>query len=485
MTLKTLSRTSIVVLVALIAAAMVSFQPMLSVGAVIAALVAMAAVANPRKALILTVLYVPIEPFIVSWIPPSLSDAMRIAPELLLAAVLMGAILSKRKEGGVSGLPDVLLISVIMLAVAVSLYNSVGFVDMVMGGRLFFRFALVYFIVRLLPDTTGLYGRLLDLLTKLLYFEVGLGVLQFLSKAALGPAPWNTFGDNMVMAGSVFGVQGTLGRYDQYGMFLAIIALLALTRYFIQDGVKFLPFVAAVTGIMLSTSRQALIVLVVGAIVIFIAARGRQALQKKGRLVSLVMAVLFVAAPIFLLLTPSGDNRSFATTERNPLEQITTLFDAGTYSATKENNFRLYYITHIGEQLLKRDPLGLGLNTFGSAQTVDDNATLYYKYGITDKYFLKFVADVNWISLLGQLGIIGVLLFLSFFLSIAFQSLSKSKNATEDERTILIAAVALISCFVVAGFLGPNFEIRSNSFYLWLVAGLAAKVTIDMRRKKV
>ncbi|QJC51120.1 hypothetical protein HGI30_05785 [Paenibacillus albicereus] len=476
-----LSNATLTLLVSFATMAMVSFQPLLSIGALLAALVSIAAAVNPRKALILTVLYIPIEPFIVSWFSLSLSDLMRIIPELLLSAVLAGTILSKFREGRVNGIPDTLLLSVIMFAIVISLYNNIGLIDMVMGGRLFFRFALVYFIVRLLPDTTGLYGRLLNLLTKLLYFEVVLGLMQFLSKAVFGPAPWNTFGDNLIMAGSTFGVQGTLGRYDQYGMFLAIIAILSLSRYFIQNEAKFLPILAALAGILLSTSRQALIVLVIGAIVVSLAARGKQALQKKGKIVTFSILLACTVGAVFLLLTPSGDSRGFVTSERNPLEQITTLFDANTYSTTKENNFRLFYITNVGEQLLKRDPLGLGLNTFGSAQTVADNKTLYYKYGITDQYFLKFVADVNWISILGQIGIIGSLLFLGFLLSIAFQSLYRAKKATTDEQAILIAAAALVICFIVAGFLGPNFEIRSNSFYLWLIMGLAAKISISMR----
>jgi hypothetical protein len=174
---------------------------------------------------------------------------------------------------------------------------------------------------------------------------------------------------------------------------------------------------------------------------------------------------------------PTKSSRIYNTTLNGKLKQ----FGANFFSTDFYVNARTYEIVNGGSAVLKRSPLlGLGPGTFGGQSTFH-NYEFYNRLNVglllSDPRH-NYVADVEWMNVFGQLGLLGLLAFLWMFAviyRIFIRTWRMQRSDTVLARTAL-AGAALVPMFLFAGFTGPNFEVRTVAIWLWLLGGLVVAV---------
>jgi hypothetical protein len=83
------------------------------------------------------------------------------------------------------------------------------------------------------------------------------------------------------------------------------------------------------------------------------------------------------------------------------------------------------------------------------------------------------IEDVYWIALLYYYGIIGVILFVTFYLSIIIKIKKQLRLSGSNRQTEIIRAIGYLMIFaVLAGFVNQVFYFKVFSFYFWVFSAL-------------
>ncbi|WP_270577990.1 O-antigen ligase family protein [Caldibacillus thermoamylovorans] len=456
-------------LIAIAIGVLVSFQPFLPPIILLGLAFLLLSVKYTIPAFFTGLLFIVIEGFVSSFFTsPLIIDAIGLIPEIIFFDVLAVLFIKRKFSIPNFNLYDYILLLLISWSIFISLFQHGDLFLTAFGFRLLFRFILIYWIVKMLNvKKEDFLEQVSRFLIVIVFIESGLALFQVLGKVLIGPAHWNTFGNNLIMSTSVFGVQGTFNRYDMLGMFLGFSSIVILGYYLFYRKTKIylIAYLAALFGVFVSTSRQAIIISIIGALVLFLSPIKR-ALKVKIAFIS-VYIIVFGGLLLKLIVPDIG----LTSEGRNPIELFFSLFDSSTYSTEKHENFRLYFITVIGSWLTENHFWGMGLGTFGATFSFEQFEWLYLSLGLNDN-FSNYIADVNWISILGQIGVIGLVGFCLFLLIFFFKSIYKG---SVQSNGILLIASAIALTWMISGLFGPNFEIKSNAMFFWLFLGLALK----------
>ncbi|HTK60425.1 MAG TPA: hypothetical protein VL283_04475, partial [Candidatus Baltobacteraceae bacterium] len=193
---------------------------------------------RPTWMLAFLAVFIPLEPFLLKFVPDELYIFAKYFSEVLIY-LLLGLTLLKRylrgekREPTQLDLPFVLLL-VVILASAVSNFVDPGIA--VLGSRQIIRFMLLFFAVALIAPSRAYMRKLIVLMLGLVFFESVLGILQAATLGALDafllPSERRVY-DSIQLTGGTEQfwapgqrVFGTLGRYDQLGLFLCFFMLL-------------------------------------------------------------------------------------------------------------------------------------------------------------------------------------------------------------------------------------------------------------------
>jgi hypothetical protein len=297
-------------------------------------------------------------------------------------------------------------------------------------------------------------------------------------------------------------------------MYLAIACIMALACYsptWITHPTTRLALLVGASSavIILALSRQSLASLAIGWIVIAIFGRRYWPLRMSqlgtvavaGAAVVAASALLTVVSPAVLSGTTSTARQSPVSTNSSGTEgphstvtvtpkptSASKAYDTAAKGKGKQfnpgnllspdfyKNSRLYEIVNGGEAVLQQSPLvGLGPGTFGGQATFHDQA-FYDRLNVglllSDPKH-TYVSDVEWMTIFGQLGLLGLLGFVAIFVQIwrlAYRAFKTSGQ--EMTRRLALATMALVLVWIVVGFTGPNFELRPVSIWIWILPGM-------------
>jgi len=188
------------------------------------------------------------------------------------------------------------------------------------------------------------------------------------------------------------------------------------------------------------------------------------------RNVLLVFSALIFVAAFFLL-------RDIASTMKYDYSSFWALFHSEVFASLMNQRLGMIFF-FLPELVLSGDfILGLSPDRFYIAGIADQqyNSIPEILLILFDKVF----EDFYWIALLSYYGLIGVAIWLLFFLKVGWhvKLLLRSDNATT--RSVAFIAVMLIILMIPLNMANQAFESRYFSFYLWLFVGLA----VFLRRK--
>lgn len=469
----------------------------LVIGIVAAATAAVVTFFRPTWTLAALALYLPFEPFLLKWVPDDLYVYARYGSELLIY-ILLAVVIWKIVSGEVSWKRtpiDAPWVFFLFSLAASVIINFLPAIPVILGVRQIIRFILLFFITVQLAPSERWMRWFFKALAVILFIQVCLGAAQAVVGERLDvlllPSERKTLGDLQLTAGTnqfwdpgqrVF---GTLGRYDQLGTFMAMILLLLVAAVY----EKAVPekdrvwlwglLLASLPVLALTYSRSAWFGFLLGFLFI-------GAYVKRDKNVITAAVIIPVLLLTYVLVTGLVVRDLVETSDQSLTNRFFEAFSYERWVSEYYGLGRLYWIVKSLTVVVPAAPIfGHGPGTFGGgAVSALHNTSVYdalsLPFGVygTDGYI-----DNNWLSLWGELGTVGLGVFVWMLASLFLVAWHVYQNSAQPEtRAWALAACAIILAVSLNAFLATFFEVRTLAPYLWIIPGL---VVVRGQREKL
>ncbi len=438
--------------------------------------------ARPLWMLAVLAVFIPIEPFALKFVPDELFVFAKYFSEVLIylllgSALLRQALSGERRSPTPLDLPFLLLV---LVAVASAISNFSDPAVAILGTRQIIRFMLLFFAVALLAPPRAYLRRLVVALFALVALESLLGVLQAATLGAIDPfllPSENRFYNSLALTGGTqqFWAPGqrvfaTLGRYDQLGTFLCFfLLLLSGWMYEIRKGrwirYAFALFAGISFALVLTYSRASWFGFLLG--FLYIAVRMK---KDKRVLTAFLAAIALIAGYTFY----SGVVVRSLTDlpEQTVLARLLEAFSYERWRGEYYGYGRVYWMLNTPLRIVTAAPVfGHGPGTYGGgAAAVLGSTEVYDRLGLPfGVYGTEGYIDNNWFSLWGEIGTLGLALYVWMF-SLLFRSAHAAYRGSKDPlmRGLALGYLGATIAFALQAFLGTYLEVRTISLYFWM-----------------
>lgn len=472
-------------------------SPWKVIGFFLAAALLAAVFLRPAWMLALLAAYIPLEPFALKFVPDELFIYVKYFSESIIYLLLASAVLRNRLAGKKLwnatpiDLPFALFL-LVALASAVSNFVEPGIA--VLGIRQLIRFILLYFAVTQLAPSREFVRRLVVIMLVVILFESLLGISQWATKGAL-----DTFlipserrvSDSIRFAGGTEQfwapgqrVFGTLGRYDQLGTFLAFfLLLLAGWIYEIKKGKWhqwfFFLFIVGSSALALTYSRASWFGFLIGFLYLSVRVkRDRKVLAAAAASLLLVLGYTVYSGVVVRYLTDLP--------EQTLLARLLEAFSYERYRGEYYGLGRVYWFIQTPLVVVPAAPVfGHGPAMYGGgAAAVLGNTQVYDKLGLPfGVYGTEGYIDNNWFSLWGEVGTLGLALYVWMFATL-FRAARRVYKGTKDAlwRGLALGFMGAALAFALQAFLATYLEVRTIGLYFWLFGAL---LVVQAQREKL
>lgn len=438
------------------------------------------AVVKPRFTLLFMLAYIPVESFILKWIPGGQGTVLSLAPEVALFIAALSAVpRSTTDQFADSRMKLILWVAVFgTIGVVSGWVAQAPAIDTVYWIRTNVRYISAALIVGALGSRQWWVERLAVVVAGSVLLQFLIALTQMIlgqpARTFFAPVNMSAFGRQFVgyQEVSTGGISGTLAFYNNFGLFCAlsfvicVTAALALSEQAASgDGPKSLGrrlmtagALAAAAGTVISGSRQSIIALTVAILVVLLVYGVRQ-------LGNRLTPVLFAAAVVIIafLLMPSLTG---------PLAWIPERFGQAVSSSSINQSLqtdRLFAVVRVVPAVLSSNPvLGIGPGSMSSTAQLGTMASLL---GLSSEG-IYFAQDVGWAGITVQLGLAGisVLLGLLFILVRRARTMHLEGYIDRTAWAAILAAIAVLSVGMIAS---SPLLMRAVSLLFWSVVGLS------------
>ncbi len=442
--------------------------------------------ARPTWMLAFLMIFIPIEPFFLKFVPDELYIYAKYFSEVLIYLLLASALL-KRLLAGEHRRPtqlDLPFALLFLVAVASAVSNFIDPGTAVLGIRQIIRFMLLFFAVAALAPDRAFLRKLVVLMLGLVLFESLLGILQAATFGALDPfllPSERRFYDSIALTGSTeqFWAPGqrvfaTLGRYDQLGTFLCFfMLLLSGWIYEISKGrwhrYFFTLFTISGIALALTYSRASWFGFLLGFLYLAVwIKRDKKILAVFLATVALIASYTFYTGVVVRALTDLPDQTIFA-----------RLLEAFSYERWRGEYYgygRVYWMLNTPLKVVPAAPIfGHGPGSYGGgAAAVLGTTKTYDQLGLPfGVYGTEGYIDNNWFSLWGEIGTLGLALYIWMFV-LLFRAARTVHRGSQDPfvRGLALGFMGATLAFAFQAFLGTYLEVRTISLYFWTFGAL-------------
>lgn len=457
----------------------------LIVGLLVGVVIFIVLLPNTRTIVLLVVIYAPFELLVYKFLPAPLNTVSRYATEALLLLTFVALIADRllRQKTWKKTPLDIPLLLFVGAGILSGLVNAVSPVVTLLGMRILLRYVLLYYLITQIGFDRKTIRPLLAGMLGAAIIVVGLGFAQSLlgqsvsdfltvQETTLGTITLRDLPPVRLAQGTY--IYSTLGRYDLLGLYSALILLLLLSLFMHYPRRRtslLLLLVPVGICLMLSMSRQSWLLVYTG-LVAWVFVQRNIKLGTLLILAPLVLTGLAMSLP-HLVRYYSGSELSQASVLTRLLEPYSPEYR----DISANSGGRLYVIFNVGSRILEETFLfGFGPGRFGSltSEVFDFSAADLLSMS---EWQLKFLNDVNWITVLGQYGVIGTTAFaLMFGTLFRYAWRVYRRSADPLTKSVNLACLGSIAGLMTAAFAGPNFEQRVFSMYIWLFAGMAVSL---------
>lgn len=439
---------------------------------------AVTAVLWPAQTLLCLVVYIPLESFLLKWVSGGLGGVLSLAPEVILFVAAVSALLRGSKSADTDArMRWVLWLGVFLAAGALSTFiGGTRIVDGLYWLRTHVRYMSAAVVVGSMGNRQWWTDRFAPAVASGVVVQSAIATIQLV----LG-APANSFfaPASVVVAGREFvdyggvasGISGTLGFYNNFGLFSALSGIVCAGAFISQTErdtddapearryrtLLAVASIAAALSVLMSGSRQALLVLGAGVIVVLFTI----GLRRLGsRVVPLVFGISVFVLAAALLPQLAG-----------PLNWIPERFQQAVAVSTLNQSLqsdRLFAVARVVPAVMALNPLtGLGPGALSSGAGL---GTAAGELSLSSSG-VSYVQDVGWAGVFVQMGILGVSLLFGLLVSLVRRARGLFRAGVFDRgaQATVLGAMAVWGIAMVAS---SPLLIRSVSLVLWSVAGL-------------
>ena len=459
---------------------LIYLSPIVAVGTILGAAAVVYFSNRVHHLLYFLIIYLPLEEFVLKWVDYSIYPALRYGIELIIYLVLVKVISGKLAGNRrlASSPIDLPLLCLALLGIISCLLNNLPILSGLLGLRPLLRYAAIFYLILNSEFFPLRLEKLFKTIFLIAFLEVVVGLAQYLigDPANLFLRPKDSLlGDRLVSAWSatqdIFAGQkifATMGRYNLLGGFLAVVLLILFAirfeRGYWSFKEKFLLF-STIPVFLLTYSRLSWVGFLAGLITLFF-------IKKKSKL---ILALGLIGAVAVVTLSSGTTSLSQSEVRGSIIDRVTGPFTADYWHATTSVE-RVYAASELLSNLSGVNLVaGFGPGSMGSlVANIDERISQLYRVG--DAKRLLIVGDVGWAALLGQLGIIGLGLFVWLLVALFKNSLKNYRSSTGVwNRSFSLALCCYILAMVAMNFFSSPFETRVNSAYFWIISGVVLK----------
>lgn len=472
----------------------VMFSPLKALAAIIGCFALLCAFLRPQWLILFLATLIPLEPFLLKFVPSDMYVYARYTSEVMVYMLFLSACFHLNKNGDQlkkTSITYALAFLFFIILVSILLNISTPLEVSVLGARQIIRFILLFFVAFVFLRDNIWIQRFFILMFSIVLFESMLGIVQALSGGALDsflvPAGPKFFNEYQLTTGTTqFWEEGqrifaTMGRYDQLGTFLVFFLLFGVALFYEHKNMcvkKFalLMFACALPAVVLTYSRASWLGFLSGAFVIGV-------FFKKDRRVLIGCGMALMAIMAYVLYSGIIVPKLIDAPRQTMAERFFEAFSFERWRGEYYGYGRLFFIVHAPPAILSYAPLfGLGPGTFGGGAVTALHYTEQY-----DRAHLPFgiwgsegFIDNNWLSVFGEIGIIGLLAYLAVFVLLLKESFLLWKNGTSEfDRALGLGFCGVLCAVFLQAFLATYLEMRTLAVYLWLCAGIVTRLRIE------
>jgi hypothetical protein len=452
--------------------------------------------ARPTWVIAFLAAYIPLEPFLLKFVPDELYIFARYFSEGLIY-VLLAAVFLRRKLEGTKRPPTPLDFPFILLVIAMIGSAVANFSEptvAVLGIRQIIRFIMLYFAVAALGPSRKFVRKLAVILLAMVLFQSVLGIAQSLTRGALDPfflpSERKVYESIQLSTGTQqfwspgTRVFGTMGRYDQLGTFLAFFLLLTVGwTYAIESPERhkwfFITFAIGSIALMLTYSRASWFGFLLGFFYIAV-------VKMKDKKV--LWALLAAAAMLGAYLLYSGIVLRYLV--ESPRQTVVErLFEAFSYERYRGEYYglgRVYWAVQTPLTVVAAAPIfGWGPGTYGGGAAAALGSTHVYDslglpYGV---YGTEGYIDNNWFSLWGEIGTLGLAFYLWMFVILWRVARTVWRDSSDRfMRGLALGYLGAMLAVSLQAFLGTYLEVRTLALYFWLFGAI---LVVTAQREKL
>lgn len=445
-----------------------------------AVLLAMATVAWPLTALTVMLAYVPVESFLLKWVPGGQGGVLSLAPEIILFLAASSAFLR-----GVSGRHSrgrtVLLLWIgafVVIGLLSGWLAGTPTIDTLWWVRNNVRYMSAAIIV-------GALGSREWWVRRVALIVAGSSIVQFfvaLAQLVGGSAVISFFTPaSIVVGGRQFvnysaaplgGISGTLSYYNNFGLFSACSCAVCMGALATIGGdeklarsvsptsknVLLAGALLAAASTLLSASRQSLIALLVAGAVIALVVGIRRV---GARLLPIAVLSAVFAGAAFLMPSLIG---SLSWIPRRFSEAMQR-----SYLSQSLATDRLFVISRVLPAVLSKNPL-LGIGP-GSVTSMAKLNTMASELSLSAEG-IYYAQDVGWVSAMIQTGLLGFGALVTLMSGLAWTARKRFVSGDLD-RGALATVIAVLIILVIGMVASSPMMMRPVSLLVWTAAGLS------------
>ncbi len=481
------------VAIILIAASIAFISPLASPIILIVALIFYLSIKDIKNGILFLTAYLPFEPWLLKFVPEPFYVYVRFASEgliIFLVLYLIFQYLTGLKKFRYQKTPlDLIIILFLAIGLISIFYNQVELSVGLLSLRQLLRYVLVFYLLVYVGVDKKFIKIFLITSFVVLIVQSVIGLSQLIlpdsfSHFLAAPSSEVSFGNVSLETGSVGWnitqrIAGTFGRYDKFGIFLSFFLVLALGLYeqykkSYQKSYLIFIFLFGAIALIFTFSRLSWLGFLLGLIWIgWVILR-----DKRVKLTIIICFGLLLLYILFYLLFIGFNLRTY---EETPMALTLPKRILQTFSWYEMQNSyygygRIFFWVNTPLKVVKSSPLiGVGPGQYGSgvAAALEQKKVsnqLGLPFGIQDR---MGQIDNNWLSLWGEYGTLGLILFISL-LAVLYKFIKNIYLKIKDEliKGLALGFLGILIAYGCQNLFGPYFEVRTISFYFWTVAGI-------------
>jgi hypothetical protein len=378
-------------------------------------------------------------------------------------------------------------VAYILIACVSLLLNQYSPFIWAFGLRQILRFALVFFIVLFCGYNKKTLFQFIWIGGAMILLQAVLGIIQFLAGGHLDKYLFSavvvTIGNSALLGGGEqFWAPGsrvfaTMGRYNTLASFLALgTAFFFPLMYVLKEKTHQFWFamsmgILAITSV-LTFSRA-------GWIAMFFAIIAVGIIHLRDKRVVWAVATLVIAVIGYVgifSLAHENISRIVDQPKQSLAERLLEAVSIRSFTGSYEGYGRIFFIVNTPRMVVSSAPFfGVGPGNYGggvAAALVNTKAydRLKMPFGIQNTYGQ---IDNNWLSIWGEVGTLGLFVWIGLFVTIFKGALFVAKKSRDIfEVTLARGVLGAVVAVCTLSFFAPYFEFRALMFYFWLAVGM-------------